>query len=146
MTFHSHWCYIYKNRLDVMGTDSWMLFKISAYTTDIMRHEDWYTWLNDGVWLQPRRLGKFKCPVWSCWIAGQLKLSVFLIFHGATAPNVPRPPHYRVFTPTLSRTILGDSPPDEWSARRRLLPDNTQHSRRESNPQPQQASGCRPTP
>lgn len=42
-----------------------MVFKISAYTTDIMRHEDWYNWLNDGVWLQLQVLGKFKCPVWS---------------------------------------------------------------------------------
>jgi len=45
-----------------------MVFKISAYTTDIMGHEDWYTWLNDGVWLQSRRLGKLKCPVWFVFV------------------------------------------------------------------------------
>jgi hypothetical protein len=57
--------------------------------------------------------------VCTCWIVEQLEPSVFLIFHGATAPNGSGPPHYRFFTPTLNRITLGNSPPDEWSARRR---------------------------
>ena len=41
--------------------------------------------------------------------------------HGATAPTGPGPPHCRRFTITLRHTILGRSPLDEWSVRRRDL-------------------------
>jgi len=54
---------------------------------------------------------------------------------------------------TQRRITVGRTPLDEWSARRRdphLTTHNTQHShpcsRRDSNPQSQQASGRRPTP
>jgi hypothetical protein len=35
------------------------------------------------------------------------------IFHGATAPSAPGPPHYRGFTITFTDTTLGRTPPDE---------------------------------
>jgi len=51
------------------------------------------------------------------------------IFHGAIAANGPGPPRYRRFTVTLRHTILGRTPLDEWSARRRPLHEDTQHSK-----------------
>jgi len=51
-----------------------------------------------------------------------------LFFHGFSDPNGPRPPQCRCFTITLRHTTPGRTPLDEWSVRRRLLPDNTQHS------------------
>jgi hypothetical protein len=68
--------------------------------------------------------------------------------------------HLRVLASSFSRfrdhtqrhTTVGRTPLDEWSARRRdLYLTNTQHnkhpcSRRDSNPQSQQANGWRPTP
>jgi len=65
----------------------------------------------------------------------------------------PGPPHYRGSAITFRRTTLGRTPLDEWSARRSKLWQPTtlardRHTcrRRVSNPQPQQASGRRPTP
>jgi hypothetical protein len=46
---------------------------------------------------------------------------VLLFFHGATAPNWPRPPHYLGFTIALRHTTHSRTPLDEWSARRRNL-------------------------
>jgi hypothetical protein len=48
--------------------------------------------------------------------------------HGTTTPIRPGPPRYRGFTITLRHTVIGRTPLDEWSARRRdhYLP--TQHS------------------
>jgi hypothetical protein len=44
-----------------------------------------------------------------------VKYTVFLffIFHGATAPSGPGPPHYRGFMITLRHTTLGRTPLDE---------------------------------
>ena len=68
-------------------------------------------------------------------------------------PSGPRPPHWRGFTITLRHTTLGQTPLEEWLARRTdLYPKSTQqtdrHPRlwRDSKPHPQQASGGRPTP
>jgi hypothetical protein len=77
-----------------------------------------------------------------------------LVSHGATIPPGQGPPPYRGFTITLRHTTLGRIPLDEWSARQRPLPDNTQQSQetdlraraRNSNPQCQQTCGRRPTP
>jgi len=44
------------------------------------------------------------------------------------SPGGPMPPHYRGFVITLRHTTLGRTPLDEWSARRRPLHYNTQHS------------------
>jgi len=56
------------------------------------------------------------------------KFTSFSFRCGATAPSWPWPPHCRGFTTTLIHTTVGNTPPDEWSARRRdLLSDNTQH-------------------
>ena len=53
----------------------------------------------------------------------------FTLFHGVTSPRGPVPPHYLEFMITLRYTTRGETPLDEWSARRRdLIPDNTQHS------------------
>ena len=59
----------------------------------------------------------------------------------------------RFLAHTQRRITVGRTPLDEWSARRRdlyLTTHNTQHghscSRRDSDPQSQQASGRRPTP
>jgi len=41
------------------------------------------------------------------------------IFHGATPPGEPGPPHYRAITISLRLTTVGRTPLDEWSARRR---------------------------
>ena len=44
------------------------------------------------------------------------------IYHGATAPSVPRPPHYRGFMNTLRHTTtFSRTPLDEWSVPRRDL-------------------------
>jgi hypothetical protein len=69
----------------------------------------------------------------SLWPARKQKngISYNILFHGATAPSGPGPPHYQSFTITLGRT-----PPDEWSARRRdlyLTTDNI-HNRKTSMP------------
>ena len=45
----------------------------------------------------------------------------FSFSHGSTALNWPRPPQSRGFTITLRHTILGRTPLDEGSARRREL-------------------------
>jgi hypothetical protein len=73
--------------------------------------------------------------------------------HGPTAPNEPKPPHYRQFAITLRHTTVGRTPLDEWAARRRelwqhttLATDRHPCCRRDSNAQPQQASGRRVTP
>ena len=47
--------------------------------------------------------------------------SGLLIFHGATAPSRPGPPHYRCFTITFRDTTLGRTTLDEGSARRSEL-------------------------
>ena len=82
------------------------------------------------------------------------KLSFFSCFlcHGASTPSWSEPSHCSRFTIT-SHTTLGETPPYEWSARRRdlyLITHNTHkgHSfhRLGSNPQSQQARGRRPTP
>jgi len=64
-------------------------------------------------------------------------------------PSGSGPSHYRGFTITLRHTTLGRTPLDEWSARPRGIPDNTQEKkhpcpRRDSNTI-QQASGRGPT-
>jgi hypothetical protein len=46
---------------------------------------------------------------------------VLCVFHGATAPSGPGPPHYRGFTITLRHITLGRTPLDEGSARRTHL-------------------------
>ena len=88
----------------------------------------------------------------SCWHVPVLNNGP-LSPYGATAPSGPGPPHYRSFTTTLRHNILGRIPLDQWSARRRdIYLHNTQHSqqtkhpwtRRNSNPQPQQARDSRP--
>ena len=48
-------------------------------------------------------------------------VQLIYIYHGASAPKGPRPPHCRGFTITLRHTIRGRTPLDEWSARRRDL-------------------------
>ena len=58
------------------------------------------------------------------------------LFHGATAPSGPGPPHHRGFTTTLRHTTLGRTPLYEWPARRRdfyLITHNT-HKRQTSVP------------
>jgi hypothetical protein len=57
-------------------------------------------------------------------------------FHGATAPSGPGPPHYRGLTITLGHTILGRTPLDERSARRRdlYLTIHSIHKRQTSMP------------
>ena len=57
-------------------------------------------------------------------------------FNGSTAPWGPRPPHYRCFTITLRYIILGRTPLDEWSARRRdlCLTTHNNHKRETSMP------------
>jgi hypothetical protein len=71
-------------------------------------------------------------------------------FHGFRAPSGSGPPHYRVFTITLRLTTLGRTPLDNWSAHRRETQQSKdtaiQCSRRDPNPQSQQASGRRPPP
>jgi len=61
--------------------------------------------------------------------------SVFF-FHVASAPSGPGPPHYRGFTITFRHTILGGTPLDEWSARRRdlYLTPHITHKRQTSMP------------
>ena len=68
--------------------------------------------------------------------------------HGATATIRPVP-HFRDFMITLRHTTLGRTPLDEWLAQPSDLPENTSnrqdmYPQRDSNPQPQQASGRRP--
>jgi hypothetical protein len=58
--------------------------------------------------------------------------------HGATAPCGPRPPQYRGFTITLSRTPL-----DEWSARRRDLYLTTHNTYKRQTSMP--PAGFKPT-
>jgi len=53
---------------------------------------------------------------------------LFFFSHGATAPNESGLRHFRGFTITFRHTTLGRTPLDEWSARRRPVTDNTQHS------------------
>jgi hypothetical protein len=56
--------------------------------------------------------------------------------YGATAPNEPRPPHFRGFTITPRHITLGRTPLDEWPAQRRdlhLTTHNT-HKRQTSMP------------
>ena len=69
--------------------------------------------------------------------------------NGVRAPIGPGPPHCRGFTITDTHHF-GRNPLDEWSIRRRPLPDNTHKThpcpRRDSNLQSQHASGRRPTP
>ena len=47
--------------------------------------------------------------------------TVIFLFHGTTASSGPGSPHYTGFTITLRHAILGRTPLDEWSARRRDL-------------------------
>jgi len=70
-------------------------------------------------------------------------------------PSGPRPLHYRGFIITFRHIPVGVTPLDEWSVRRRdlyltthtkLTTDRHPSSRRDSNPQSQQASGLRSTP
>jgi hypothetical protein len=73
--------------------------------------------------------------------------------HGSTAPSGQGSPHYRGFTITLRHTTFRRTPLDEWSARHRdlyltthnIARDSHPFPWRDSNPQPQQASGRRPT-
>ena len=66
----------------------------------------------------------------------------------------PRPPHNRGFTITLSHTIIGRTPLDEWSVRHRDLYPTTHNThndrhpclRRNSNQQSQQFNGRSPPP
>jgi hypothetical protein len=55
---------------------------------------------------------------------------IYIYIRGETAPSGPGP-RYRGFTITLRHTTLGKIL-DEWSARRRPLPDNTRHSQQTS--------------
>jgi hypothetical protein len=50
------------------------------------------------------------------------------IFFVARPRSWARASYFRGFEITLRHTTLGGTPLDEWSARQRLLPDNTQHS------------------
>jgi hypothetical protein len=73
---------------------------------------------------------------------------------GAIALLGPKPPHCYGFEVTHRHTTLGRTPLDEGSVRRRDLYLTTKIStryryacpRRDSKPQSQQKSGCRPTP
>jgi hypothetical protein len=58
------------------------------------------------------------------------------LFHGAIAPSVPRPPHFRGFMITLRHTTLGRTPLDEWPTRRRTATFTTHntHKRQTSMP------------
>jgi hypothetical protein len=68
---------------------------------------------------------------------------ITFLFHDATVPSGPGPPHYRGFTITLRHSTLGRTHFDEWSTRHRALCLTTHntHNRqtsmppRESNPQ-----------
>ena len=96
----------------------------------------WASWLSTLVsplFFQPR-VHYSTCRA-RCWFLNLVVCSFtsmfFLAFHGATAPNVPGPPHYRRFTITLRHTTLGRNPPDEGSARSRdlyLTTHNTQET------------------
>ena len=75
------------------------------------------------------------------------KFHCYSLFHDATAPSGPVPPHYRGFMITLRHTTHGRTPLDEWTARRKDLYLTTHNThkryscpRRNSNPQYQQAS------
>jgi hypothetical protein len=62
---------------------------------------------------------------------GNKKLTIrtlWFFFCGASARCLAVVPTYRGFASTLRHTTLGRIPLDEWSARQRPLPDNTQHS------------------
>jgi hypothetical protein len=77
-----------------------------------------------------------------------------ILFHGATVPNGPRPPHYRGLKITLRHTTFGKTPLNERSARRRVLYLTTHNNQKETDinapvgfePVIQQTSGCRLTP
>ena len=90
--------------------------------------------------------------VWSTGgmiLAGKTEVVCFVCFHGSRAPSGPGPPHYRVFTIILRLTTLGRTPLDDWSAHRKDKQSKEtaiQCTRRDPNPQSQQASGRRPTP
>ena len=80
-------------------------------------------------------------------------LLIIFLFHGARAQSGPGPPHYRCFTITRRHTILGNTPLEEWSARRKdlyLKKHNTKIRHpcppQDTKPQSQQGSGSRPTP
>jgi hypothetical protein len=57
-------------------------------------------------------------------------------YQGARAPNGPRPPHYRGYMITLRHTTLGNTPLNDWSARRRdlYLTTHNTHNRQTSTP------------
>jgi len=77
-----------------------------------------------------------------------------LDIHSVTASSWPEPPHYRGFDFTVTYTILGRSPLDEWSARYidLYVTKHNSHKRQTScpqqdvNPGSHTASGRRPTP
>ena len=83
-------------------------------------------------------------------------LSVFFFLPMALYPNAAMASSFlmRLLDHTQRRTTVGTTPLDEWSTRRRDLYMTTHntHNRqtpmppRDSNPQPQQASGRTPTP
>ena len=56
--------------------------------------------------------------------------------HVAKAPSGWGPPHYRGFTITLRHTILGRTPQDEWSPRRRDHYLITHNTHRRQTPMP----------
>jgi hypothetical protein len=70
----------------------------------------------------------------------------FVSWHNS--PSEPRPPHCQGFMIALRNTTVGWTSLDEWSTRQHTTLTTDKHpcSRRDSNPQSQQASGHRPTP
>jgi len=69
----------------------------------------------------------------------------FFLFHGATAPIGPGPPHYRGCTITLRHTTIVRTPTNEWSARRKITqPDKTQHSQEKDIHAPTGIPGSQP--
>ena len=75
------------------------------------------------------------------------------LFHGATAHGGPESPHYRGLTNIIIHSTVVSNPLERGSVRRRDLYLTTHNThkrhisirRRDSNPQPQELSGRRPT-
>ena len=76
----------------------------------------------------PTQLRAFLTNIQIKWSDVQLVTYFFFFVIGATAPSGPGPPHSRFLDHTQRRTTVDRTPLDEWSARQRPLPDNTQHS------------------
>jgi len=81
------------------------------------------------------RLPSFLSENYVFMLVPVLMITTYFFFHGSTAPSGPSGPHHcRASDITLWHTIIGRTPLDEWTARRRDLYRTTHNTHRKKTP------------